>query len=203
MVRVAAAVGAAAIVLVAAAVMCTGSTEDNGRLVARMDDGSTLFEGRPSPDAIAAARSSRQGVVLWLGESFRGLNLTGAQESGGDLVLVYGACMAPPGSNEPSCVPPLAIRLAPRGAVPGLARVDPKLFRGVYRTAGETAPNADPGHSAILWLPNGWTAKLYVNTAVAGPLLEEALMALSTANHEATGLSPIGPGESLLTIPRD
>lgn len=201
--RIAAVVGIAAISLVAAAVMCTGSTEDNGRLIARLDDGSTLFEGRVSPDAIAAARSSRQGVVLWLGESFRGMNLTGAQDAGGGLVLVYGDCLAPPGSSDPSCVPPLAIRLSPRGVVPGLARVDPKLFRSVYRTAGEAGPNADPGHSAIVWLPSGWTAKLYVNAAVAGPVLEEALMALSTANHGAMGFSPIGPGESLLTIPRD
>lgn len=172
-----------------------GDDDDHGDLIMKGDDGDEYRTGVLDPEAVDAAREFAGAPVLWLGEEFRNLKLAGWQEMPGGLLLVYGHCAAARGESEPSCVAPLTIQSFEPGRIPEVARVDPVEFRGIDRTAGEDGVTA-----AVLWLPGGSTIKVYVTTQVVGDVLEEALQALRTANHDPLGFPAVGPNEPLSAI---
>lgn len=172
-----------------------GERDSHGALIAKGDDGDEYRTGVLDPEAVDAARQFGGAPVLWLGEQFRDLKLADWQETPGGLLLVYGSCVAARGEREPSCVPPLTIQNFEPGRIPEVARVDPVEFRGIDRTAGEAGVTA-----AVLWLPGGSNTKVYVTTHVVGDVMEEALQALRTANHEVLGYAEVPAGGPLSAI---
>ena len=136
--------------------------------------------------------------MLWLGESFHGLNLTHTDyiNGGPGLVLVYGGCQKALGS-EGGTAPPLQIQAYPPGGIPEVARGwEPIPFRGIDRTTGGLGELR--ASSAILWLPNGDTIKLYSQSWLLEEVsLDDLLGGLETANHETLGLGAVGSGGSL------
>lgn len=200
--RVTLGLGLAAAVVVALVVgwRFFGDGDDpGGELVVRLEGGTEVWTGELDVDAYREAQAVTDLPMLWLGEEFEGYALTHMQVHANVWLLVYGDCQS--GSrSEPSCLSPIQIQMRPKGGIPGNLS-GPGRFRGVNLTAGESG-HGDPGtDSAVVWLPGGSTAKVYVWTYVTGDITDRLMQALRSSNHDAMGYAEVGPGESLAGMP--
>jgi hypothetical protein len=66
---------------------------------------------RPDPKTLDELRNSTGAPIYWLGDSYRGLPLVHVAHFGARSDFIYGDCTpGPPGSDEPSCVPPIDVQ---------------------------------------------------------------------------------------------
>ena len=66
---------------------------------------------RADPQVVAELRADQGSAIYWLGDSYRGLPLVHVENFGTRTDFIYGDCTpGPPGSDEPSCVPPIDIQ---------------------------------------------------------------------------------------------
>ena len=171
----------------------------------------TIRRGQLSSAGVDSAQSESELPILWLGESFNGLNLTDYVEGSDPLfprvpdaaedavvrtrTIVYGECVPEPGMSEPRCPVPLAITIGERGYTPSPDEVQLRPdWSGFYQVRGLKALDTESG--TVLWLKDGTTVTVHAPWD-ARPA---AVDALATANHAALGISAIESKESLAEL---
>jgi hypothetical protein len=176
-------------------------------------DPNNRLVGTLNLQASSSVQSFDELPILWLGESFAGLNLVAFQPQVNVLpeglpwaagrtkartaLLVYGTCNpeASSGSTEVSCNPPLEIYISGPGSAPSIEQIGlhsdwstPFSVRDVQAI--------DKGMGTELFFENGVSVTVYSDTSVRA----QALQALTLANAGTIGAKPLAAGESLAGV---
>lgn len=144
----------------------------------------------PGPSSVQEAAQFKDYPLLWLGESFEGLPLTGIVRSlagddpnrpvptaQDDFTFIYGDCT--PG-NDGGCAPPLQVLVEPRCFNP------PEAFNylrsGTNPVRGGAQLKADVPGGPVLW-----TGDVSVSIFGSADLLDKVIAALTPINAAAIG----------------
>lgn len=166
-------------------------------------------KGTLSRDAVKLARTEALLPVVWLGESFRGYQLThvsvrdvtppphASNPEGRPvrvLVLTYGTCK-PEGRSEPSCAVPLQIHVSGPGLAPLPSEFATQNGPNALTRTRELTSTPLEGQ-VMMWLDNGTTLQIFA----PAELREEVVAALHSVNHERGGIPAVPPGGSLVGL---
>lgn len=185
-----------------------GDEPDRPARTVTISDPANTKPGELNQDAVTEARIYTELPILWLGETFRGLNLVAFQHNPTEIppgvpwaegrertqtaLLVYGTCEPRLVEDTLSCAPPLEIYVGGPGLSPAFEDVQAHAdWSSPYTVRG--VPAIDAGSGTILYFDSGITITIHSNSDIR----QEALAALRLANADALDVDAIGPGASL------
>jgi hypothetical protein len=142
-------------------------------------------------EAVALLTEFEGYPLFWLGETFQGFQLSGAQVSGNSVTVTYGGCTLSEkelrSEEGGSCVFPIAIIIDAPGAIPGPEGIPDQ-------------PSALPHERGLVAWHNQSATTLWVAGSVAITVFSnpddrsDAIDALRTSNHNALRIDPIREG---------
>jgi hypothetical protein len=153
---------------------------------------------------IEEAEAFHEYPVLWLGESFDAMPVTGitrlqSSEPPGvpapdtDMVtVVYGDCT--PAGTPPTCVPPVQIVSTPYCLRPQSLAAPEVLAGEPFELRGAVAQWVGPGHATLVLYGGQSTVTII---ATAG---EDTALEVASRVHSLNGLPPLSPSERIGTV---